>query len=379
MKRNGLFALIALALSGIGAAQAQDYSNWYIAPRVGAVIPDGDRETETSLFTGLGFGFWTNPNFAVDFEVTHNNADFENDSIRNGHEFENVGVGVAGRYFFGEAGSSWRPYIMGGVGFLRHASISGSQLSDSKVNGWDPMLTVGGGVQHDIGERLSFRAELAGRYDRDNNSRANYTLDNSTGYFDAIASVALLVNFGGGAAAAPVETPVKPPPAKGPETSCRDLDDDKDGVNNCDDRCPNSAAGAQVGPDGCPIAVTIDLRGVNFKFDRPGKGEKNIGPTLQEPTADSIAILDQAVDTLQRNPNVRVEVVGHTDAVGTDEYNQSLSERRARIVFDYLTSHGIDASRLSGPTGYGESRPIDTNETKEGRARNRRTELTPQQ
>lgn len=379
MKRNGLFALIALALSGIGAAQAQDYSNWYIAPRVGAVIPDGDRETETSLFTGLGFGFWTNPNFAVDFEVTHNNADFENDSIRNGHEFENVGVGVAGRYFFGDAGSSWRPYVMGGVGFLRHASISGSQLSDSKVNGWDPMLTVGGGVQHDIGERLSFRAELAGRYDRDNNSRANYTLDNSTGYFDAIASVALLINFGGGAEAAPTETPVKTPPPKGPETSCRDLDDDKDGVNNCDDRCPNSAAGAQVGPDGCPIKVTIDLRGVNFKFDRPGKGEKNIGPTLQEPTADSIAILDQAVDTLQRNPDVRVEVIGHTDAVGTDEYNQSLSERRARIVFDYLTSHGVDAGRLSGPTGYGESRPIDTNETKEGRARNRRTELTPQQ
>jgi OmpA-OmpF porin, OOP family len=378
MKRNGLFALIVLALSGMGTAQAQDYSNWYIAPRVGAVIPDSDRETDASLFTGIGIGYWSTPNFALDLELTHNNADFEGGSSRDGHEFENTGVGVAGRYFFGDASSSWRPYLMGGLGFLRHAAISGNLLKPDRVNGWDPMVTFGGGVQHGFSDRLTFRAEIAARYDRDNNSRAYYTTDDSTGFVDAIASVGLLVNFGGGGATPP-PTRVETPPPSQPQTNCRDLDDDKDGVNNCDDRCPNSAAGAQVGPDGCPINVVIDLRGVNFKFDRPKKGEGNIGPTLQEPTSESIAILDQAVDTLQRNPGVRVEVVGHTDAVGTDEYNQGLSERRARIVYDYLTSHGIDASRLSGPTGYGESRPVDTNETKEGRARNRRTELGVQQ
>lgn len=377
MKRNGLFALIALSLASIGAAQAQDYSNWYIAPRVGAVIPDSDRETDSSLFTGIGIGFWSTPNFAVDFEVTHNNADFEKKSVRNNHEFENVGVGFAGRYFFGDAGNAWRPYAMGGLGFLRHAAISGSQLSPSRTNGWDPMVTVGGGVQHGFSDRLAFRAEIAARYDRDNNSRQYFTADHKTGFVDAIASVALLVNFGGEAAPPPTKTIENPPPAK-VETSCRDLDDDNDGVNNCDDRCPGTQAGVQVGPDGCPLDVKIDLRGVNFKFDRPKKGEKNISPTLQEPTADSIAILDQAVDVLQRNPSLRVEVVGHTDSVGTDEYNQGLSERRARIVYDYLTSHGIDASRLSGPIGYGESRPIDTNDTKEGRARNRRTELDAQ-
>jgi OOP family OmpA-OmpF porin len=377
MKRNGLFALIALSLAGIGAAQAQDYSNWYIAPRVGAVIPDSDRETDSSLFTGIGIGFWSTPNFAVDFEVTHNNADFEKKSVRNNHEFENVGVGFAGRYFFGDAGSSWRPYAMGGLGFLRHAAISGSQLSSSRTNGWDPMVTVGGGVQHGFSDRLAFRAELAARYDRDNNSRQYFTADHKTGFVDAIASVALLVNFGGSEAPVERRETVTPPPEK-PQTSCRDLDDDNDGVNNCDDRCPGTQAGVQVGPDGCPMVQRIDLRGVNFKFDRPKKGEKNISPTLQEPTADSIAILDQAVDVLQRNPAMRVEVVGHTDSVGTDEYNQGLSERRARIVYDYLTSHGIDASRLAGPTGYGESRPIDTNDTKEGRARNRRTELDAQ-
>jgi OOP family OmpA-OmpF porin len=118
---------------------------------------------------------------------------------------------------------------------------------------------------------------------------------------------------------------------------------------------------------------------VNFKFDRPKKKETNIGPSLAEPTQDSLAILDQTVDTLKRYPQVRVLVAGHTDNVGTAEYNQSLSERRAKIVYDYLIAHGIDQSRLDPPVGYGLTKPIDTNDTAEGRARNRRTELDVQQ
>ena len=114
---------------------------------------------------------------------------------------------------------------------------------------------------------------------------------------------------------------------------------------------------------------------MNFKFDRPKKGEHNIDPTLAVPTSDSIAILDQAVDALKRYPDIKVELDGHTDSVGTDQYNQGLSERRAQIVSDYLTSHGVDASRITAVKGFGESAPIDTNSTKEGRARNRRTEL----
>jgi len=150
-------------------------------------------------------------------------------------------------------------------------------------------------------------------------------------------------------------------------------------VNDCEDKCPATAAGTIVGPDGCPQKVVIDLRGVNFKFDRPSKGETDISKALAEPTSDSLAILDQAVDTLQRYPQVHVTVAGYTDSVGTAAYNQSLSERRAKIVYDYLTSHGIDASRLEGPIGHGEADPIDSNDTNDGRARNRRTELQVQQ
>ncbi|NLC60078.1 MAG: OmpA family protein, partial [Gammaproteobacteria bacterium] len=121
-----------------------------------------------------------------------------------------------------------------------------------------------------------------------------------------------------------------------------------------------------------PAPITIDLTGVNFDFDRS---------TLRP---DAVQILNEAIEILRRYPDLQVEVAGHTDSVGTEQYNQGLSERRAQAVYDYLTSNGIDASRLQCPIGYGESRPIapntnpDGTDNPEGRARNRRTELNVQ-
>jgi OOP family OmpA-OmpF porin len=388
MKRKALCALIALSLAGaaVTAAHAQDFGNWYIAPRIGAVFSDSDRHTDTAVWGGIGAGVWVNPHLAVDFEYTINNSDFKNGSWRDGHEWESVGLGVSGRWFFGDEGSQWRPYVMVGLGALRHAAYSGFLLKDQgfNENGWDPMATIGAGIQWNLSERLALRGELAARYDHDNNTENNLAESlgyvgpgpgqlhgTKSGFTDGIASVGLVYNFG----VAPPPPPPPPPAAPPPAPDCHALDDDHDGVNNCDDRCPDTAAGTVVGPDGCPQKVVIDLRGVNFKFDRPKTGEHNIEPTLQLPTADSIAILDQAIDALKRYPEIKVELDGHTDSVGTDAYNQKLSERRAQIVYDYLTSHGIDASRITAVKGFGETMPIDTNATKEGRARNRRTEL----
>ncbi len=384
MKRNALSALIALALvGGSAAASAQDFGNWYIAPRIGADFSDSSRKTDASVWGGIGVGVWVNPHLAVDFEYTINNAKFKDSSWRGGHEWESVGLGVSGRWFFGDEGAQWRPYIMAGVGALRHAAYSGFLLRNANFNenGWDPMATIGGGVQYNMSDRLALRGEIAARYDHDNNTQGNlsdalgYTVPHKTGYVDGIVSVGLVYSFGGHAAA-PMAQPNAAPPAA---ADCHSMDDDHDGVNNCDDKCPDTAAGAIVGPDGCPTKVVIDLRGVNFKFDRPKKGEKSIDPTLQLPTADSVAILDQAVDALNRYPAIKVELDGHTDSVGTDAYNQGLSERRAQIVSDYLTAHGVDASRITAVKGFGETAPIDTNATKEGRARNRRTEVKVEQ
>ncbi len=361
MKRNTLFAVIALALGGVGAvgsAQAQDFGSWYIAPRLGAVVPDSNRTTKVSGFGGIGVGVWVNPNFAVDFEYGINNADFKNSSPRATHQWESVQLDVAARYFFGDIGAGWRPYVVGALGALRHKAYSGALLESqglSDAGGWDPMALLGVGIQYNLSDRLAFRGEVAARYDHDNNSLnnalafappgvpANHPFKRESGFTDGLVTVGLTYSFGGAPAAPPPPPPPPPPPAAPP-------------------------------PPPPPPPATIDLKGVEFKFDHPRPGEKLV-PSLKAPTAASVQILDEAVDTLKRNPDVKVEVDGHTDSKGTDAYNQKLSERRAKGVYDYLISHGVAESQITGYKGFGESAPIDTNDTAEGRQRNRRVEL----
>jgi outer membrane protein OmpA-like peptidoglycan-associated protein len=85
--------------------------------------------------------------------------------------------------------------------------------------------------------------------------------------------------------------------------------------------------------------------------------------------------LDEGAKMLMEHSALTVEVAGHTDAVGSDAYNQKLSERRAKSVASYLESKGVDPAHLAPVIGYGKSKPIATNDTAEGRAQNRRVEL----
>lgn len=89
---------------------------------------------------------------------------------------------------------------------------------------------------------------------------------------------------------------------------------------------------------------------------------------------DSINILDKLVEMMKANPHLKVEVWGHTDSIGDDAYNQKLSEKRADAVCEYIIKHGVSPERISGK-GFGETKPIASNDTKEGRQKNRRTEF----
>jgi outer membrane protein OmpA-like peptidoglycan-associated protein len=106
----------------------------------------------------------------------------------------------------------------------------------------------------------------------------------------------------------------------------------------------------------------ITLHGVKFEFDK------------SRITISTDDIFDKVAASLNERPDVKVEVVGHCDWTGSEEYNQKLSVQRAQAVRDYLISKGVKAENLTFK-GYGETKPIADNNTAEGRAQNRRVEL----
>ena len=106
------------------------------------------------------------------------------------------------------------------------------------------------------------------------------------------------------------------------------------------------------------------LRGVHFAFNKA-----KIRP-------EDMPVLDEAAETLRAHPDMRVEVNGYTDAIGSEKYNLRLSERRAEAVVAYLEGKGISRDRLI-PQGFGKTNFVASNDTAEGRAQNRRVELIP--
>ncbi|MDT8311073.1 MAG: OmpA family protein [Methylophaga sp.] len=143
------------------------------------------------------------------------------------------------------------------------------------------------------------------------------------------------------------------------------LDSDRDGTPDYKDLCPGTPLGVIVDQDGCPIGGEniLSLTGVNFAFDK----------AVLTPEAEMT--LDEAVALMQETDEVlEVRVEGHTDNVGSEQYNMDLSQRRAESVVQYLVDNGINASRLI-PVGMGEGFPVANNETDAGRAANRRVDF----
>jgi outer membrane protein OmpA-like peptidoglycan-associated protein len=157
-----------------------------------------------------------------------------------------------------------------------------------------------------------------------------------------------------------------------------DGDEDGDGVLDSRDKCPGTPKGVRVDANGCPppapapvveeVAVvkeeTIVIRDVHFQFNKA---------TL---TSSDKQVLDKIATRLKAEaPNAQLTVTGHTDSVGSDTYNQKLSDKRAHSVVEYLVEQGVPRSNFVSVVGAGESQPVADNKTADGRAQNRRTEI----
>lgn len=138
------------------------------------------------------------------------------------------------------------------------------------------------------------------------------------------------------------------------------LDSDGDGVADYLDQCPNTPMGATVDARGCWTYAAVVLFDINSAEVKSG----------------AYPMLNEAVLIMKKNPDLKVEIDGHTDNTGTAAYNMALSEKRAEAVKNHLVTRGIDPKRLT-TKGFGFTKPAASNDTKPGRAKNRRVEFTP--
>lgn len=156
------------------------------------------------------------------------------------------------------------------------------------------------------------------------------------------------------------------------EDGCPEVDNDLDGIADVSDKCPlePESFNGREDEDGCPepeLAVVTDCevkitQQIHFDFNKD-----RIRP-------ESYPVLDAVVQVLDGNPEIKIEVQGHTDNVGTPRYNKDLSNRRAAAVRKYLVAHGIAPERLAS-IGHGLERPLVDNNTEENRALNRRVQF----
>ena len=383
--RHSGLGLLALALVLPSARVDADWRNsddwtWYLGgglglskmdPRTRGTIysVDDDRDSSLRLFVGADL----TPSFSAELAF----ADLGTTTLEPEGDIDYSTLSLDLLYYFHDQDEAdhvgWAAYVKAGLGYIDNsASVPYDKQTSAQI-----ALGIGGEYAWESGWAL--RADLES-YDRD---AAALTLDllyrfgerrqqrpekrqpapvgpvdsDGDGVFDARdrcpqTPMGTEVDDLGCAAVA------APPPPPEPEAPS---DRDGDGVIDAEDQCPDTLAGARVNARGCALFETR-IEGVYFEL-----GSARL-------TRDSKRVLDQVVEVLQQFPQLRIEVQAHTDSLGRAESNQKLSEARARSVMEYLTSKGIDAGRLEA-RGYGESRPVASNDTPEGRARNRRVEF----
>lgn len=268
-------------------------------------------------------------------------------------DFYRSGFAADLTYSFGDR-LSFTPFALIGAGAAYNDVLPNSE------DDWSWQANAGlGFVTGPLTERGLIRLRAEARYMYD---------DFQGGYGEPRIEVGIEIPLFGPPAPPP---PAPPPPAPEVVTVTKEvvvevptgvLDSDGDGVIDEKDKCPQTPKGDRVDGEGCTLAKIIDLKGVTFDFNQARLSE------------NAQVILEDVVAILAKYPDMRVEIAGHTDSKGSDEYNQKLSERRAAAVRDHFISKGRPAEQMTSK-GYGESEPRDTNDTEEGRERNRRVEL----
>jgi OOP family OmpA-OmpF porin len=362
-------AVLAGCIGVVSVAQgSEQVGQWYGTVMGTYMNPDNDRNLKDGLRggqLGVGRAFSDHINAELDLDYFDAKGD-------GGPDTSFTGISANGMYLWNREGS-FTQYILGGIGALKTDPDGfGSQTRTQ--------LQAGPGFLYDLGsDRLSLRAEVLGRWADGSPDSSTDLLVNvgvqfafgSTGSKKAAAATTAAVATAAVVATAPADDdndgvsnaqdncPGTPAGTAVDAQGC-ELDGDKDGVPDSKDLCPESSMGAAVNAKGCLVQLQLDSATfASGSAQLSAEGRKNLGT---------------AVAPLNQVPASVVLIEGYTDSSGSAELNQKLSEQRAAAAKDFLVSQGIAASRIT-TVGRGESDPIASNDTAEGKAANRRVVL----
>ena len=325
--------LLALSLCASSALLATDADyHWEITPTIGGVTHEGNMDLDSNFMAGLRLAKNLQDSFIDQIEL---GFDYSRDINLEDLAYRNGGEKPTAKYYhinivkdLVNFTDNFKLYGLTGVGYMDYTKEVFND-GDQDSGFWQYGLGLKYYITKNFATKLEARDAI--RFE-DGNHVLFYTLgfgvDFGKRYADAVAA------------------------------GC--TDEDNDGVCDDVDRCPGTAAGVVVDEYGCEKVIRLNL-GVNFATDSAKISDEYMSE------------IKTVSDYLNEHSDYSVILEGHTDSTGSAAYNQKLSERRAAAVAGALQSFGVDASRISS-VGYGESQPIATNATKEGRAQNRRVD-----
>lgn len=351
----------ALLISGLGALTAAhssaNDSGVTITPMVGQIWPGDDESLDSSRSASLGLGYKFESPLAL--ELAYLISSPELDGTDSSIDLEQFRLDAL--YFMSDD-EEIQPFALIGVGQ--------QELDFGSFDQSSALFNAGLGIRAELAENFAFRGDIRGIVTEgmEKGAAINFGLQWIFGAGSSKSSYTPapkkdLDTDGDGVKDSMDNCPSTPSGAIVDATGCaKSMDDDGDGVMNDADQCPDSEAGAKVDELGCYLTISEDVT-VSLNVNFANNSEEMVSGVEQ---------IAKVASFMKEYPLSKVVIEGHTDSLGAAAYNQDLSQRRAQAVVDELTAtYGIASERVSA-IGYGETKPIASNETNEGRAANRR-------
>lgn len=331
MKKNIINLAVAATLGlAAFAVSAEDMYRgaWYLVPGISYMDTDNDLDANNGGGISLKLGKELSQYWDIQGGLGYNRA--TNDLSGVSGRYKQTTLGLDALYMFSR--DKFRPFLLAGVGAARNnVDYSGINIGDKTKTSW--LANVGLGAQYLFSDSFGLQADLRHQWTRSDAKAAGTSFDADGTIGNTLLSLGGIFRFGAPepmpvvAAAEPAPAPMaEPAPAPAPTPAAEPL-----------------PAAVPCTPKMETVTISAEKL---FGFDKA---------KLQD---GSKPILDDAAAKIKGNPELQlVLVTGHTDRIGSNEYNQKLSERRANQVKDYLVSQGVDAARLQA-VGKGESEPV---------------------